>query len=55
MRILKYVLYYIINYYLLHVLSIKYSYLHTVNNIVVSLCVSQGVGHFDTQLPRYVI
>ena len=34
-----------------------YIYLHTINNIVAglfSLCVSQGGGHFKTQLPCYV-
>ena len=41
----------------IHVLSIKYKYLHTVNTIVASLFslyVSQGRGHFETQLPGSV-
>ena len=37
--------------YLLHVLSIHYSYLHTIKNVVVvifSLCVTQWGGNFET-------
>ena len=50
-----YIIYLITTQYILYPYFLdKNIYLHIINIVVVSLCVSQGGGHFETHLPGYV-